>query len=588
MILSTVAFVLASQTNLALNLKMRPVPEVIAKIQPQVGAKLLVSDAFRDRKLSVFCDSSSPDEILSSIATALDGKWLKKDKIWTLAVDSKAYDLADRYYRAKADVARQELTKNLSSMLAAARKMPRAEPKRGASTTQFGPIGDGGGGEPGQSNSSSISVNRGVSRAESLKNYLSSWQFLAGLPGSSVDRLLRNDILIASDQHLNPAHRIDESFLGSSNMDPKPERIICFLWVADDQTAIEVRAFARGEGSTISNRFQLPIAGEQPGAGEDNRLLGQPFVEELKSWQAETSANVAWNTKMDDAEVTAPPYAGGAISLSDQMEWFHRSTGIPVVVEAFRAPSMMGRPKKAASAGDWIAQHVKNGRLLYKFVDHTMVARQPEYWSFRQNEIPESIWESSEATAKARQLFLGDYAVFLSKLTDAQLSGMATREHLSLMKWPEVGAETVAVLRFFGSLSRAQQEDVFSSSISPGSLTPDQLHLANLALRAGIVGNGRVEGQWIKNFDGTTVWPTEPMRIGCTTQTTAAHFIRMNQIGKEPPKREEGFEPLAEFRFTIDDDNYLLIPLSMAVDEAHLKKVDELRERTEKSKSSGS
>lgn len=588
MILSTVAILLASQNNLTLNLKLRPVPEVIAQIQPQVAAKLLVSDAFRDRKLSVFCDGTSTDEILASIATALDGKWLKKDKVWTMAVDSKVHDLADRYYRAKADVARQELTKNLSSMLAEARKLPLVESKKEPGGIHFGPIGDGGGGEPGQSNSASVSINRGVSRADSLKNYLFSWKFLAGLPGSSVDRLLRDDILIASDQHSNPAHRITESILGGSHMEPKPERIICFLWVADDQSGIEVRAFARAQDSTMSNRFQLPIAGDPTNTAQDDRLAKHPYADELNSWKQLPASNEALNVKMSDAEVTTPNYASGAISLSDQLEWFHRSTGIPVVVEAFRAPSLMGRPKKAATAGDWITQHVKNERLLYKFVDHMMVARQPEYWDYRQNEIPEAVWEASETTAKARTLFLGDYAVFLSKLTDVQLNGMGSREHLSLMQWPDVGPETIAVLRFFGSLSKAQQEDIFSSSIAPGSLTADQLHLANLAVRTGIVGNGRVEGQWIKDFDNNMIWPTTPLRIGCTTRTEAVQFVKIMQNGKEPPKRDEGFAPVAEFRFTIDESNYLLIPLSMAVDEAHLKKVDELREQKQKSKTSGS
>lgn len=589
MIIATVALLVAAPNAVELEANIRPVPEVIAKIQPSFDHKLLVSDAFRNRKLSVFCEGSNPEEILEAIATALDAKWLKKDSTWTLAIDSKAYDLADRYQRTRMEVARQALAKNLASNLALARKFVPKPVKREPLTIRPNPspVGGGGGGDN-QSTSSTVNINSGGSLEDSLNAYPAAWKYLAGLPGPSIDKLIRGDILIGSDRHINPAHRLPANFAGANDdSQSKMEKTIAFFHINDDQAAIKIRAFSRGEDSTSSNTFQLALASPSGEEKEDPRLVDHPFRKQLAEWRDGLNSNPDLKIKMSNAELGEIKWSSGAISLSEQMRWFHRSTGLPVVVEAFRTASEMGAPKIAADAGEWLGGFAKKGLLLAKMQGHTLVARQPQYWDFRKNEIPESNWESTESTARNRPLFLSDYAAFLGQLNDDQLAGLSARDHLATVQWPDLNPDTVAVLRFYGALSKGQQQDIFTAPLESAALSSEQMRLANLAIRSGITGFGRVVGAWIKDFDQNTSWPTAPIRVGCTTHTSEGHFMRINQNGNEPPKTTEGYEPLTEFRFTLDEDNYMLIVLSLPLDEAHLKRVEELKNRTENQKNKG-
>ena len=538
---------------------LTPVPVVIQSLAKSSGQKLLASNAFKDRKLTIFAKDQTLEATMDAIAAALDAKWYtNSDGSKTLTVDGDLEQKAKSYVALEERLTRESTVRELKKMLDLARKMPEPEIK---------PNGRSGPGVEG--NTVNIQRQGGMTQDQSLKLYPVQWKAMAKLPGTTIDSMIRGKIVVLSGNHGNALHKIIRQFDSSGSRADDEQGIVAFAWLNYDRGAIDVRTFIPTKDGSMSSRFSLTIMTTDAQKLRGDELDVHPFAAHLRPYQDGYMGSALKIEKKD----FLPRFGPDKWTLSDHLKYVYLTTGQPVVAEAFRRPSRFQGPPPASDLPGYLNALSNKTSGWFKNQQGFVVAKQPEYWQLRPMEIPESVLLPIEAEATKRQLLLEDYANFLGNLNDDQLEGLDARRLISSLDIEELPPDIQSLLRFYGSLSQAQRTSLVKDGVLATGMLSQQVNFANYAIRSGIQNNGQPSGTFFGVLDQFTIWPDSPLAVNCKISTSIASFITMDQDGDGPPRRKEGVKPVTTFDFHFDDKGSFTIGADFALNLVEVKKV---------------
>lgn len=232
-------------------------------------------------------------------------------------------------------------------------------------------------------------------------------------------------------------------------------------------------------------RFHLvmkPIEAPGPGALESLQWpldfpapSNSPLRKRLASWSTDDGS-------LADRDVPAlgPPgrfYSRGQLSLAERWEGLYRSTSIPIVAEAYRAPADFEVPLPSRPLNEWLEEisarltrlSPEGAGIEVRIENGWLMARYQGYWRHLRTEPGESALALIERGAGVGDFpQLEDQLKLVRKLTPAQISGLAT----SLTRSRTDGIqESFAVSKLLGTLSpserqRAEREGIAFASLS--------------------------------------------------------------------------------------------------------------------------
>lgn len=554
---------------------LTPVPVVIQAISKASGEKLLASNSFKDRKLTIFAKDQPLGATMDAIAAALDAKWYtNSDGSKTLTNDSDLDQKTKSYIALEARLAQESTVRELKKMLDLARKMPEPEIK---------PDNRSAGGVRGDN----VNIRRdgGMTQEQSLNLYPIQWKAMAKLPRTTIDAMIRGKIIVLSGNHGNALHRIIRQFDSSGSRADNERGIVAFAWLNYERGTIDVRTFIPTEEGSMSSRFSLTIMTLGAQAQRGQELNSHPFAAHLKPYQDGYRGSAVPIEKKE----FSPRFGEDKWTLSDHLKYVHRSTGQPVVAEAFRRPSRNQGLPQAKDLPAYLGALNNRNSGWFKNHEGFVVAKQPEYWHLRPLEIPESVLLPFEAEATKRELLLEDYANFLGSLTDSQLEGLDSRRLISSLTIEEMPPDVQSLLRFYGSLTQSQRASLVKDGVLATGMLSQQVNFANYAIRSGIQHSGQPSGTFFGVLDQFTVWPDTPLAVNCKISSSIASYITMNQVDGGPPVRKEGVKPVTTFDFHFDEKGSFTIGADFALNLAEVKKVlDFIKQREAEKAKSGS
>jgi len=149
------------------------------------------------------------------------------------------------------------------------------------------------------------------------------------------------------------------------------------------------------------------------------------FAKAALSWPSvPEKVDAAWSKSIAPANLGRSEWAGGQFALSDLLVAWHDATGLPVVADAFRVP-MAEVNLNIGPALTTLQSVAANNRVSLRLADGVARLRHPGFWRLREQEIPDTTWNSVE---RSKKVGLDDYATFAARLTPAQAAAFRSAE----------------------------------------------------------------------------------------------------------------------------------------------------------------
>jgi hypothetical protein len=437
----------ALQKKISVEIKAEPVDEAVKAIGKLAGVNCAAVQNIWDLKVTVLAKDEPAGPLMSRIAEVLGAEWTKDGDVYRLGFERLAAQQRSAYEQAEQRLARQQLDAALLAYTRLASVNPNA-PAAEPSAAEKGRI-DALGKDPsavifGQMlGQMATSSNAGFWRGET-RTY------------APVDQT-------ASQQ---PAYQEDKRMF--AHFDPYLLRL----------------ERSPGADSLLSHRALVRFW------SPPSELEKMPFAADVLSW---SSGDIPDEDKRFDKSVTPVPFKKSdffvkAPTLTEHLEAFYKSTGVPVVADAF-STTQYGRPGGTDAKG-WLrslsAMHAE-----FK-IEHGIVGvRHQAFWRLRQFEPSDAMVGSFEQMAHIEPLTLDQYAAVVQRLKPAVASALMIDDAISLDFDTALFPKVMPALQFYALLSPAQRRQA-RSGLDANSLDPQQKGaFVNAILWGALKGYGK-------------------------------------------------------------------------------------------------
>jgi hypothetical protein len=170
----------------------------------------------------------------------------------------------------------------------------------------------------------------------------------------------------------------------------------------------------------------------------------------------------------------------GAWTLADQLEYLHDRSGVPIIADGYRVFASFDDPIEGGTVGEWLKNAYvydpEKARVcvfwaIYRTEKGWLMAKDRQYWTHLDNELPERYIRPLEAKARAGQpLWVDDYAELASHLGPGGSFG-DTVVHFNAH--PIVGHGLS--LRLWAQLSRGERRNAAHGGASVASMSPEAI-----------------------------------------------------------------------------------------------------------------
>ncbi|HSI72711.1 MAG TPA: hypothetical protein VK934_06000 [Fimbriimonas sp.] len=433
---------MALQKKISVAIKAQPVDEAVKAIGKEAGVSCAAVQNLWDLKVTVLAKDEPAGPLMDRIADVLGAEWTKDGDVYRLGFgrvaqqQRLAYDQAEqRLLRAQLDTALLAYARlaSVNPNAPAAKPNPGEQLKAEPSAVIFG-------------------------------------QMLAQMAAASNSGFWRGETRsyappdIASSQQ--PAFQEDKRIY--ARFDPY------------------LLSLERNPGSDPALRRRGLVEFWSP----PEELAKMPFAADVIAWP---SSDLPEDDKRFDKSVTPVAFKKSdffvkAPTLTEHLEAFHKSTGLPVVADAFSTPQH-GRPGSADARG-WL-RALSGMHADYKFKHAIVGVRHRAFWRLRQFEPSEAMVGSYQQLAQIEPLTLDQYAAVVQRLKPAVASALMLADALSLELDAGLYPKMMPALQFYAMLSPAQRRQA-RSGLEAITLNPQQKSaFVNAVLWGALKGYGK-------------------------------------------------------------------------------------------------
>jgi hypothetical protein len=442
----------ALDVKVDVRVKIAPIDEALAELGRAAHLSLETAPAIRDLKATILVDKIPVGRVMARLADVLRLQWKKETTGYRLVNDPDAAAREAAYLKGESDSKRNDLERRLKNMAAVGRisfglVVERADEVRKALAKMKSD-------DPNYQNTADLFG--ALNNAQNLDYWLQG-KLLSKLNPNAWARLMNGEPMSASTKPTGagialPAEAVNyRQWPGDQGRGMKRTRMDIFMRVDPDGWDLQVRGDQEGDEGQ-GNSMSIATGNDSPG-GLDGTLHDSAFARELNAWTqdpfTDPAAQTRTNTKIPEK---ASEWWSDYRSSSDQLEWLHDATGVPIVAMACRVPN---RRSSLAFDGT-VADYVKawRGSGTFRMDDGFLMHRPEAFWFIRRREIPEAILRPLEAKPAPT---VDDYADFVSRISDrqAQMAGNLMNYLLRVSPYPMSDGTTA--LRLWGTLSKPQR-----------------------------------------------------------------------------------------------------------------------------------
>lgn len=441
------------ETKVDVRVKIVPIEEAVAALGKAAHLNLGIAPAIRDMKATILVDKTPVRRVMTRLADVMRLQWKKEATGYRLVNDPDAAAREAAYIKAEAAIRRAELEKRLRNMALAGRiPFLSLESETEAARAAFAKL-----------RSDDPNYQAAAERLGALNNAqnLDTWSqgyLLSKLSNDGWNRLMNGEPMSASTSPTGrgialPAATLNyPRYRGDQGQGMKRSRSDIFLRVDPETWELQTRGDDAGENGDASSMSRSTDNGA-PG-GLTDELRDTPFAKELNAWTQDEFKDPAAQHKTNPKTPERPSeWWSDYYSNSDQLEWLHDATGLPIVAMASRTPN---RRSKLAFDGT-VADFVKGWRAdgSFRMEDGFLMYRPAAFWYVRRTEISEPVMRLLEAKDAPT---IDDYADFVMKVSDRQAATAGEPYSFLMRVSPYPLADGTTALRLWGSLSKPQHQ----------------------------------------------------------------------------------------------------------------------------------
>ena len=217
----------------------------------------------------------------------------------------------------------------------------------------------------------------------------------------------------------------------------------------------------------------------------------------ISTWSTVAESPVA------DLQLGARPLGNPRlITLTDQLAYVHKRTEVPIVADAYRVPSVVGRQtgdtvgEFAERLSQFSALRFPKGAVVFRSGEGWLKARHRLYWRLDAREPREdSVAPFEDLVAHGKPLSTVQLASLAAVLTDMQMGGLLDGSFPTIVAFPTSQLDAFHTLRVWNALSEVQRAKAQSrDGLGLGDLERTQATLAKTAL-LNLLWNGPKESQ---------------------------------------------------------------------------------------------
>ncbi len=475
--------------KVSLRARITSLTDAAKLLSSQSGTELRVASNLNDRKLCLYFKNESVRTVMSRIACLFDGEWAKEGNAYRLTVPSKILQLetdllhkealakrafaekrvlsAIRFYNQYTQSELSDLIAQAKDDLAAAKTDPSPQGKKSAADLQ--------------------------AKLDELLTARADYSIGCILSQvNSLDGLWNGRIIVGATEPFQGQPRLPDSKAGAG--------VVIKTKSGSEATstgALELIRYSLLDGSLASHQqilfqndaggFKLMTFYARPPADPYAALKEHPFRVLADAWStpaAEVDKLPIMDTPLDAEKREHKldyPLPDKMVSLSEQIEWLHDATGLPMIAEPFRHPIEANAAfRSAPTLRAWIGQFANGSeggfRGYLRVEERWLCFRQEDFWRHRTDEIPERIIAPFEAKSQGgKPLTFDEYGAFATQLNDRQLQALKSLDGpdaVLLRFFSDPLADSGKALRIWGSLDPVQK----SEATQPGGLSVSRMH----------------------------------------------------------------------------------------------------------------
>jgi hypothetical protein len=467
------------KTPISIKLKIAQLPSALKQISKLVGVTLTNVQTINDLKVTVFVKDMPAGLVLEKVASVLGCEWKADGDLFRLVVDPVERLRRDRYIDAEETAARKEIEDEVSAIAQLSALNPatiddeirqQVAAQQAHSTTS------------GDYDPQRLALLRRATNPQDV----TAGRFLAGLDGAKVNAFWRGDEVVGSSAQPQAAGEVADSAAGTgfgqSRRARRPPQGLP-IFAQFDPLLYQVQIATRGSVRTVAKRPAHLVTEFAP----TGKLAAMPFGKEVLAWDQPVPLTGDWS-QIVLAGVDAPAKnSGRLLSVADYLELAFDQTGIPVVVDGFRAPTESRDLNHGIGPFiAWLSVLKQSNHLFTRFEDGFVMARHGGFWRLRKFETPEELLTPLEAKAAKGNPTLDDYAALVAKLTPEQTRPF-TIPHGTVVKFDTVPLETaMPALQFYASLDSGALTSALRDGLSFAQMGAAQRQVFEQAALEGV------------------------------------------------------------------------------------------------------
>lgn len=483
--------------SVSVHLPIVSLSDFATRLQTEAGCPIRITASFRDLKVCALFKDRPLREAMEQLAILFDGEWIAEQGGYRFQTQAKALQLQQDLLKRESELQKEHVLRTVRLWIEGAREglQSELEERYAQVSRQLAALPE------------TDSVRRGelFKERDALLYKISGYKYgqLFGLCSEAeVQAYVNGRAVFWSTDPKHRVNRLPDDLANKNSKINTPEgvqspsgtvAIIRFNFHLDAYQFHEQSVFEWAGGTVKSTS-----GGPASYVNRDELLADHPYRKLVKDWEtpasdAEARAVLAKKLDLSNApKEIESPYRNGLLTYAEQLEWLHKTSGIPILAEPFRqVASRNTAVRAAADVGSWIGSFMSETNIRHKPSIHIekgwMAFRYDKFWRLRASEIPERLLTPLEnAVARGRRLTINDYGTLALQLTPPQLASMSEATN----RWNVCArfdtsplSDAPHALRLWGALDQARKGlATGENGLSTADMNPNQLSLYREAM----------------------------------------------------------------------------------------------------------
>lgn len=388
---------------LAVEARIEPLPDLLARIGKDLGVPLTVERRMEGLKATVFTKDRPARVTLAGLASVFEAEWVPvKEGGYRLAEVIPARGRRELYLKREEDLRRARAEATLT---------------RRVEIPEFVPTGDAEKDEEGRE-----SIEYETRQVPTERLIVAAYK---GLTPAERERFWRGELVhVIGRSEGQPEERIrtkGENGMGDSlSITPHPAGTnLTLIRYAPGSVGLQTMVFSPDGSNSLRSGGGLP-------GPDDPALADHPFRRAQTEWATDLSISKApeWELPLKPVPTVPLRWAKDAITSSDVLEEVYRRSGVPIVAEANRRVIGLLNGEGGTTWGTTLGKELQLGILgrdAFRLEAGTLLSRPSGFWQSRLIEPPEAVLAPFERETAPSLDTLATMCARLSPATLAQL-----------------------------------------------------------------------------------------------------------------------------------------------------------------------